>query len=116
MNKSKKKGKVKITLEDLYEVTNNSFSKLEGKITGLEREVNGIRGEVGGLRQEMNSRFNEVDRRFDEVISTQDKLLKDVEDLKDEKTMDMAFRDRVEKLENDVQEIKVRLGLNKNRA
>lgn len=98
MNKQNKKvKKVKITLADLYETIHKSFTSLENKISQ----------EVGVLRREMNTKFNDV-------ITTQDNLLKEVGDLKDEKTMDVNFRDRFDKLEQDVEKIKIRLGLSKN--
>lgn len=94
MNTRKKKvKKIKITLETLHEVIHKSFGTLEGKINSIDEKFT---------------------QKFNDVIDTQDKLLKEVEDLKDEKTMDVNFRDRFIKLEQDVEKIKIRLGLSKN--
>lgn len=54
-NQKKKNRTIKITLEDLFEVTQSSFGK-------LEKEMVGLKGEVIGMKQE-------IDKRFDEVIS-----------------------------------------------
>lgn len=105
----KKKGKGKITLEDLFEVTQNSFGKLESKLT---QEIRDLKQDVGELKEDVVG----LKEKVDEVIDTQDKILKDVEDLKDENIMDMGFRDRFDKLEGRVETIEVKLRSNKNRG
>lgn len=85
----------KMTLDKLVLMMGNGFNEVHERINTLDKkftqEIGGLKEEVGGLKE-----------KIDEVINTQDKILKDVEDLKDEKVMGMGFRDRFNELEKRV--------------
>ena len=98
------------TVDKLAEMTQRGFEELKGE---MKNEISGLRGEmkneIGGLRGEMkieisglrNELKNEMDEKFDSVLSGQDQILKRLDDLESDNTMDMAVHRRQgDKLEN----------------
>ncbi len=79
-----------------------------------------MKGEFDKMRVEMNERFEKVEGRLDrmedqmtDVLNNQDKMMKDMEDLKEENTVDIVIHKRLEKriahLERDMAKVKVKI-------
>ncbi len=73
-----------MTVDKLAEITQKGFEEMRGE----------IKDEVGGLRDEMNEKFNRV-------FIGQDQILKRLEDLEADNTMDtVIYRQHEDKLKN----------------
>jgi len=103
----------KMTLEKLAGITQNGFEELRNEFKGdLKNEIGGLRNElkneIGGLRNETSERFEKVDERFNQVLDNQDQVLKRLDNLESDNTMDTAVHQRQgDKLENHEERIVV---------
>lgn len=109
-----KKKNEKMTIDKLAELTQMGFETLGFEMESkMESEINGLRGEmkseIGGLRYEMKDEISglrdklkdEMREKFDLVLTGQDQILKRLENLETDNTMDTAVHRRHEdKLEN----------------
>lgn len=85
----------KMTIDKLAEITQKGFEALEDK----------VENKIGGLRDELKSEMNE---KFDQVLDNQDQVLKRLDNLESDNTMDMAVHRRQgDKLENHEERIVV---------
>lgn len=105
-----KKKNEKMTIDKLAEITQKGFETLESKLENkMDSKINGLRDEMGnkidGLRDELKGEMSE---KFDMVLSGQDQILKRLENLESDNTMDSAvYRRHEDKLENHEKRIAV---------
>ncbi len=87
-----KKKKEKMTIDKLAELTQRGFETLGFEMESkMENKINGLRDELKG----------EMSEKFDRVLTGQDQILKRLENLETDNTMDMsAHRRHEDKLEN----------------
>ena len=93
----------KMTINKLAEMTQKGFEalgdKVENEIGGLRNEMKSeLRNEIGGLRNKLR---DEMDEKFGNVLNNQDQILKRLDNLESDNTMDTAVHRRQgDKLEN----------------
>ncbi len=104
--KSIKKKKEKMTIDKLAELTQRGFEALGGE---MKSEINGLRGEMkseisdlrGETKSEISDLRGEMKEKFYAVLNNQDQILKRLEDLETDNTMDVsAHRRHEDKLES----------------
>ncbi len=88
-----------MTIDKLAELTQRGFEEIRGE---MKVEMGGLRGEmksdISELRDELKSEMSE---KFDMVLTGQDHILKRLENLETDNTMDTAVhRGHEDKLEN----------------
>ena len=105
-NNNKLKSKQsKMTLDKLALMMGRGFNEAHERINTLDEKFSNKFDEVDRRFDAVDKRFEEMDNKFDEMVNTQDTILKDIEDLRIENVMDMAFRDRFNNLEQRVEVI-----------
>ena len=88
----------KMTLDKLVEMTQNGFESLKNE---LKNEMDVRFNKVDEKFISINERFNSADERFNQVLDNQDHILKRLDNLESDNTMDTAVHRRQEdKLEN----------------
>lgn len=103
------KEKDKMTMNKLAEMTQRGFKMLEGGLRKeIKKEIGGLRnemkGEIGGLKNRMDG----MDGKFNKLLTGQDQILKRLDDLETDNTMDVAvYRRQEDKLENHEERIVV---------
>lgn len=91
----------KMTLEKLAEMTQKGFGELRGEINEKFDKVDERFKKVDEKFEKVDERFEKVDERFSQVLDNQDHILKRLDNLESDNTMDMSVHRRQgDKLEN----------------
>jgi len=95
-------------IDDKFAKMDDKFAKMDDKFANIDDRF----GKVGDRFNKIDERFDKIDMeiedKFDKVLTGQDKILKIIEDLKSEQTMDVAVHKRQDgKLENHEMRIQI---------
>jgi len=95
-------------MDDKFANIDDKFAKMDDKFAKMDDSFEKIGGRFAKIDWKFEEIKEEIKDKFDKVLTGQDKILKIIEDLKSEQTMDVAVHKRQDrKLENHEIRIKI---------